>query len=394
MLGMRQRPPEPPSEAPSASGRRREALLRGDAGPGQAPGLTPEDVHALQQDRSPDKRAMVAAKLGRQLDELSRGSGRDLAHAVLELLVRDMAKEVRQALAQAVASSPSLPPSTALRLARDDIDVARPLLEHSPILDDEALIGVVRANAMQYALAVASREGLSEAVSAALVETGQQPVVVRLVGNVSARLSRQTLERIVEEYRGVADVQDRLVRRPELPYEVVEQLVGVIGDRLEWDLVRTRRMPPDEARRLMSAVRERAAIGLAAREHSERTVMQRLRERFTAGELSHEELLRCLKRGDVAGLELGLALHARLEPGRVRRLLYHPDRRHMVALCVAAGFPTAHYVMLRMALDLAEAALGSPGQQAAYSEDTVRFLQHQYERLRDNEPRLMELLDA
>src|SRR4051794_19165386 len=253
MLGMRQRPPEPPSEAPSASGRRREALLRGDAGPGQAP-LTPEDVHALQQDRSPDKRAVVAAKLGRQLDELSRGSGRDLAHAVLELLVRDMAKEVRQALAQAVASSPSLPPSTALRLARDDIDVARPLLKHSPILDDEALIGVVRANAMQYALAVAGREGLSEVVSAALVETGQQPVVVRLVGNVSARLSRQTLERIVEEYRGVADVQDRLVRRPELPHEVVEQLVGVVGDRPEGDLGRTRRMPAAAARRLLNAV--------------------------------------------------------------------------------------------------------------------------------------------
>src|SRR5690349_16222905 len=102
MLGTRQRPPESSPELPPPTGRRREALLRGDAGPRNAPGLTPEDVRALQQDRSPDNRAVVAAKLGRQLDELSQGSGRDLAHAVLELLVRDMAKEVRQALAEAV----------------------------------------------------------------------------------------------------------------------------------------------------------------------------------------------------------------------------------------------------------------------------------------------------
>jgi uncharacterized protein (DUF2336 family) len=79
---------------------------------------------------------------------------------VLDLLVRDTAKEVRQALAKAVASSPSLPPPTALRPARNDIAVARPILEHSPILDDEALINVVRANAIRYALAVVGREGL------------------------------------------------------------------------------------------------------------------------------------------------------------------------------------------------------------------------------------------
>ena len=144
----------------------------------------------------------------------------------------------------------------------------------------------------------------------------------------------------------------------------------------------------------MNAVRERAAIGLTAREHGERTVMQRLRERFQAGELAHEELLRCLQRGDVAGLELGLAFHARLEPARVRRLLYHPDRRHMVALCIAADFATPHYVMLRMALDLAEAAVGSSGKQPAYSRETLRYLQSQYERLRREGATLRELLEA
>ena len=31
-----------------------------------------------------------------------------------------------------------------------------------------------------------------------------------------------------------------VIRRPELPYEVVEQLIGVMGERLEWQLIRER----------------------------------------------------------------------------------------------------------------------------------------------------------
>jgi hypothetical protein len=99
-------------------------------------------------------------------------------------------------------------------------------------------------------------------------------------------------------------------------------------------------MPAEQARSLMNAVRERASIGLTAREHGDRGLTQHLRERLLAGDLTHDDLLRRLKDGDVAGLEIGLALHARLDTSKARKLLYHPDRRHMVALCVAAGFST------------------------------------------------------
>jgi hypothetical protein len=108
--------------------------------------------------------------------------------------------------------------------------------------------------------------------------------------------------------------------------------------------------------------------------------------------LDHERLLRFLRDGDIASLEIGLALHARLEPNQVRRLLYHADRRQLAGLCIAAGFATLHYITLRMAMEVAEEAMAPRSGNKGYSSETIRFLQMQYEKLRGDEAKLRLLL--
>jgi uncharacterized protein (DUF2336 family) len=379
--------------AVAAGGRRREALLRQNADMQRQQRLGADDVETLRRDRSPQARAQVAAKFGRQFDELCGGGERALADAVLHLLVRDLAAEVCQALASAVAGSAHLPPQAAQQLAGDEIEIARPVLERSPVLTDEDLVRVVRTNAMQYALAVAGRARVSQMVSEALVATGHEQVVARLVDNAGAKLSQSTLQRVVEDFRGSEQIHARVFRRPELPYEVVEQLIGVMGERLEWQLIRDRRMPAEEARALMNAVRERAAISFTARTHADGKLHQKLMEELTAGRLGHERILLFLRDGDIASLELGLALHARLEAAQVRHLLYHADRRHLAALCITAGLATPHYITLRMAMELAEeTTTPRPGTPKGYATDTIRFLQVQYEKLRGDEAKLRLLL--
>jgi uncharacterized protein (DUF2336 family) len=336
----------------------------------------------LQRDRSPQARAQVAAKFGRQFDELCGAADQPIAQAILELLVRDLAVEVRQAMANTVAASANLPAPVARKLAGDAIEVAGPILQRSPVLTDDDLVQVVRTNAMQYALAVAGRERLSEPVSEALVDTGHPEVVARLVDNAGASISEGALRRVVQDFRGDETIHARVIRRPELPYELVEQLIAVMGERLEWELIRDRRMPAEEARLLMHAVRERATISFTARAHADGKLQQHLLVEFSAGNLGHERLLRFLRDGEVASLEIGLALHARLELNHVRQLLYHADRRHLAALCLAAGLATPHYLTLRMALEIAEEAMAPRPAGKPYSAETVRFLQIQYDKLR------------
>ncbi len=376
----------------TVGGRRREALSRHHADKAREQRLSAADVDVLQRDRSPQARAQVASKFGRQFDELCGAGEQAVASAVLELLVRDLAVEVRQALASTVGASAKLPPAIALRLAGDAIEVAEPILQRSPVLGDEDLVRVVRTNAMQYALAVAGRERLSEPVSAALVDTGHAEVVARLVDNPGASISQSTMQRVIQDFRGDERIHARLIRRPELPYELVEQLIAVMGERLEWQLIRDRGMSAEDARALMNAVRERATISFTARAHADGKLQQHLLDEYSTGQLGHERLLRFLRDGDVAGLEIGLSLHARLELNHVRRLLYHADRRHLAALCLAAGFATPHYLTLRMALEIAEEAMAPRSGNKGYSSDTVRFLQAQYDRLRGDEAKLRLLL--
>lgn len=362
--------------------RRLEALLARAKPPSAAPArLSAEDVERLARDNSPVERARIAAKVGASLGSLAQPGERAVVESVLRLLVEDVAAEVRKALAEAVAASEDVPGWVVRKLARDEIAVAEPVLRQSPLLTDEELIAIVKTNAMQYALAVAARTGLSEAVCDALVARGEAPVAAELLANPSARLSRAALERVLEEHGRDRRVQDRLVRRPELPFELVERLVRLVGERLEWELVETHRLPREKAQAIVRAARERSTIDLVARDHGNRAREQALAARWRAGELGHEVLLAMLREGDVAGFEIGVALHAGETLGRVRAMLYDPDRRRLAAICLRAGFPLTHYLLVRMALELAEAAVEGRPPRSAYGPDTLRFLEEQYRRL-------------
>jgi uncharacterized protein (DUF2336 family) len=366
------------------AGRRRARLIQGGVKAANQQALSVADVQALQDDPSPASRAVLAGKFGRLYDHLVEGDTRTLAEAVLELLARDADQMVRQALAEAAAASAQVPQAIARRLAHDDLEVARPILTHSPALTDDDLVEIVRAHGMEYAVAVAGRERLSEPLSEVLADTDAPEVLAVLTGNPGAELSAATLRRIADAYREDRAVQDRLIRRPALPRELLDQLLMALGARLEWELLRQRRIDKAEARQLMTAARERAALSNTARAREERAIERELRHRITAGDLGPEDILRFLRDGEIARLEFGLALLAGLDLRRVRDLLYGMNKRAFAALCARAGFGAPHYVALRMALDLAEQALDGADPESIYAPETIADVQEQFDEIRSD----------
>lgn len=371
--------------------RRRQALVSGQRRQTDDT-FTMADVSALQNDRTAASRARIARRLGVSLDGMQVGGTRDLAQGILGLLVRDVEAEVRHSLAHAVAASKTLPVDVAIKLATDDISIAQPVLAQSPVLTDEHLIEIVRTNAMQYALAVAGREHVSEMLSDTLVEHGDESVVVRLVGNLGAKLSERTMLHIIDDYADSTDVNARLVQRPALPSNVIESMVSMIADRLTWDLVGRNQMDEQQATTIVNAVRERAAAEVTNREQADHQRVEVLREAYDSGALTAETLLGYLKQGDIAGLEVGLSLMSNLQVDEVRRLAYDPDRRYLSGLCARANFSTAHYITLRMALELAEATITEEANHRGYSSESIRYLQKQYELLSGDDLAIDELI--
>ena len=372
-------------------GRRREALLNGRRSADQNL-FTMADVATLQNNRTAGARAQVAHRLGVSLDRLSAGSTKDLAQGILALLMRDVEIEVRKALAEAVANSKRLPADIAKQLAVDDIEVARPVLEQSLVLTDEALIEIVRANSMQYALAVAGRENVSEELSQTLVDQGHENVVVRLVGNLGAKLSERTMLQIVDDFADSKAINQRLVRRPSLPPRLIEEMVTAITSGLAWDLIGRTSMDRVEAEMIVGAVRKRASTAIREREKADHQCSIKLKEANEHGELQAQTLLEFLRKGDIASFEVGFGLMAQLPVNEVRRLVYDPDRRYLAGLCARAEIPTAHYITLRMALELAEATMTNEVNHRGYSSESIRYLQKQYEILCKDELEIDELV--
>ncbi len=140
---------------------------------------------------------------------------RELAADVLVGLLRTARLDMRERCATRLALLADAPKTLLRYLARDEISVARPLLETSVALDDSDLIATIRGTMRAHWLAIASRRSLPEMVAEALVRTCDGAVVDAVMKNKGARLSMAALESAVIQSRETPLIAQHLARRPE-----------------------------------------------------------------------------------------------------------------------------------------------------------------------------------
>jgi len=123
----------------------------------------------------------------------SRGySGRQIAlfDDVLQRLAADIEVKARAKLAERLCAVSNAPPKLIRALAFDDeVDVASPVLTHSPQLTDADLVENATTKSQAHLYAIAQRLKLSEAVTDVLVERGNDRVVRKVARNAGARFS-------------------------------------------------------------------------------------------------------------------------------------------------------------------------------------------------------------
>jgi hypothetical protein len=151
---------------------------------------------------------------------------------ILRQLVRDVEMPVRRALAKQLSDRDDAPQDLIVLLANDVIDVAFPVLEKSPLLDDTELVAIVTRHAKQHAMAVSQRPTVSMAVSDALVETGDTDVVVSLLRNDGAKIRAKTMETIVDRSRNIEELQAPLLSRKDLNIDMAIRMTDWVGESL------------------------------------------------------------------------------------------------------------------------------------------------------------------
>lgn len=141
---------------------------------------------------------------------------RHLAADILVGLLRTSNADLRARCAHGLARVAEAPKALLRYLARDEISVARHLLENGVGFDDADLIATVRAGVASHWLAIAHRRSLSEPVTDALLQTGETAVMEAVLRNKGARLSTQGVDIVVARSRQAPILPVLLVSRPEL----------------------------------------------------------------------------------------------------------------------------------------------------------------------------------
>lgn len=141
---------------------------------------------------------------------------RSVTGDLLVEMLRLAAPDERARVAARLAPLAELPNALARMLLRDEPRIAGLLIEQCASLSDADLLACARDASMDHRFLMASRRGLSEVVSEALMSFGETPVIEAVLRNASARLSQVAIEGVVSLSRTERHLCQHLLRRPEL----------------------------------------------------------------------------------------------------------------------------------------------------------------------------------
>jgi len=137
------------------------------------------------------------------------------ADLLVEML-REAEPDERARVAQRLAPLAEIPNSLVRLILRDEVSVARLLIDDCASLTDADLVSCALDTGVDHRQAIASRRGVSEVVGEVLTSSAEPAVIEALLLNNTARLSQPSIEHVVAASREHPELIPLLLRRPEL----------------------------------------------------------------------------------------------------------------------------------------------------------------------------------
>mgnify|MGYP003594428640 CR=1 FL=1 len=279
-----------------------------------------------------------------------------LVESIFLTLVVEAERDIRARLAERIGGSSWAPPALINVLALDDIEVARPIIAASPVLQDSDLIRLLVEATIEHQIEVAKRPRLGSPVVEAILSQDEPAVLTALACNETADISVACMERLVEASRRIAALRSPLVRHPKLSTDLAQQLYVWVGQSLRSAIVSRFRVDAaaldkaiaEAVRDAHGNVRPSADSTIVWERQGEREEMERrlIEKLHSADQLRPGYLLRALKERRLSLFEAALARLGNFELDQVRRATSSPDRPELLGLaCAAVGidrsvFPT------------------------------------------------------
>jgi uncharacterized protein (DUF2336 family) len=274
---------------------------------------------------------------------------RAAAEGAMIMLLDDPSPLVRQALANVFASSQAAPAVVVQALANDQPDVARDVLQRSPLLRDADLVDLVATGHPESQAVIASRFMLPRSISAAIAEVGVATACLALLENPDADVTAASIDRIVARFGHLAAIRQNVLAREDLPAATRQAALAKLSQTLAGFVTARHWLPRDHAQYAAREACEKATITLAAETHSEEigALVSYLR---ASGQLTAGLVLRALLSGNIMLFEEALADLSGLPLDSVEGYIHDNTMSAFRALYRKAELPETAYPAFREAV--------------------------------------------
>ena len=171
------------------------------------------------------RRAMLIEQVAEAYaDDTFSPAQRRQAEDLFRTAIYDHEVLARSVLADSLKRVTQVPRDIVLSLARDEAEVARPILRTSAVLDDDDLAAIAHEGSRAHRLAIAERDGLSAKVAQALCQSRDPQVIRSLIANETAALPEALLHGILDALEDAPGIVEAMERRRRLPASVANRL--------------------------------------------------------------------------------------------------------------------------------------------------------------------------
>lgn len=157
---------------------------------------------------------------------------------IMSRVTEQVETALRRELAEKLADTPNAPLGLLRQLARDEISVAEPVLKRSEALTEDDLLGIIKQRGQDHMRAITKRREVPEKLTAELVARGDEDVLVSLAENRGAKLSSDSMEKLVGHARSVKSLQKPMTDRFDLPPKLLTKMYFFVSAALKKEILK------------------------------------------------------------------------------------------------------------------------------------------------------------
>ena len=251
----------------------------------------------------------------------------------------DLERQVREELAAKLAAEAAAPPDLIKRLAGDEIEVARPVITESPVLQESDLIDIAESQGQEHLMAMTERTDIGERLSDVIVDKGDDRVVEGLVRNETAQIGRNTMEKVVARAESSEALQEPLVDRPDLPADLMKDMLAFVTEDIKNKILeQTNAVNSEKLDELLGDVGSKLENQAEMRNSGKSKPEMLIATLLATGQLNEAKLVELARQRQVPELICGLSELAELDIPTTRRAIMDRTGEGLAIVCKSCGF--------------------------------------------------------